>query len=475
MTAIDNDRDRLVVKRRMALMLIALFIAEVTGSFETAMILSATKALIEQFKDPALVGWLMTGYLLVGAAVAAVIGRLGDIYGRRKILLGMLAIGAIGSLISGFAINYPMLLGGRILQGMTGAILPLCVGLVRENFPREKISIGIGLMISGASAGTALGLVLGGFLVDTFSWHAIFFASAGFCSLSALALLIAVPKSPTQLVGKVDWLSGVMFAPGILGMLLFVTNGPKWGWASATSLLSFGLSALILGWWLRRSLRSADPLLDVSQFRNRNILIANLITALIAVSALQMPLMFSIMLQAPTWTLVGLGVTATVAGLVKLPSNVFAMVGGPLSGWLTNRGGGRLAMIAGGMLTTTGWIVAWFFHDTLAQVVLLLCIISFGATMIFAVGPTILALVATPERTSEVSGMLTVVRQTFLGIGAQVVSTILAASVVRDPSGGASYPSPYAFDLTIGYIIVMCIIATGFAFLLPAKRTLEMK
>lgn len=445
----------------------ALWMAEITGSFETAMILAASRSLLADFGDPVLIGWLISGYLLIGAAVAAVAGRLGDILGRRQVLLILLAVGAAGSLISAVAPNYEILLAGRLIQGLTGAILPLCIGLVRENLPPEKVSMGIGLMISGASAGTALGLVLGGWIVDNSSWHGVFFASALFCATSFVLIYALLPRSPRLPVGKIDWLSGILFAPGILALLFYISNGPKTGWFEPANIGALLLALALLTWWLRRSLTSDDPLIDIRLFRDRNISIANIITGLTAMSTLQITLVFSIMLQAPRWTLVGLGATATVAGLAKLPSNIGSLFAGPLSGWITYRGGGRMAMIVGGLLTVAGWTLAYFFHDTIVQVIVALCVISFGTTMFFAVGPTILAYAAPPERTSETTGVMTVVRQAFLGIGAQVVAVLLASDQVTSPETGERYPTPAAFDTAILYIIALCILATLVALALP--------
>jgi len=449
----------------------ALFIAEITGSFEAAMIIAAMKYLIEDFGDPALVGWLVTSYLIVGAAAAALVGRLGDIFGRRRVLIITLAIGLVGSLISAFATDFGWLLVGRIMQGMTGAILALCIGLVRENIPAQHVPIGIGLMISGASLGTAAGLILGGWIADTYSWHGVFFASAAFCASTIVAAVVFVPRSPLGLAVKgIDWFSGVLFAPGIMALLFYAGSISKKGIFDPLGLVALGSSLVLLTFWLWRSLKAPQPLLDVRQFKNRNVLVANIVTAFVALSSLQITLIFAILLQAPVWTGVGLGVTSLVSGLAKLPSNLLSTLAGPLSGWLTGQGGGRTAMLAGGTLAAVGWILALFFHGSVGVVIAILCVISFGTTILFAVGPTISAEAVPPDRTSEVSGMLTVVRGLFQGIGGMIVTTLLATEVVRDPASKAHYPTEGAFQLTLGVVILFSILATLCAFALPKGR-----
>ena len=453
-------------RARLTLLIGALWIAEVTGSFESAMILAALKKLIEDFGDPALVGWLITGYLIVGAAIAAVVGRLGDLFGRRQTLVVVLAIGAIGSLISALSDNFGVLLAGRLMQGVTGAILPLCIGLVHENLGKERAPMAIGLMISGASVGTAAGLVVGGMIVDQFNWHGIFFASAGLCAVAGLATLGFVPRSVRQLAGPaVDWVSGLAFAPGVALVLVYFSTGKNWGWTSSWSLGALVLGLTLIAWWLYRSLTSANPLIAVRSFANRTIAIGGAVTALVAMSTLQITVFFSLLLQAPKWTIACLGLTATMAGLVKLPSNIGSTFAGPLGGWLAGRGGGRKALVIGGLITTSGWVMALLDASSYTIVMVELIVISFGATMLFSVAPTIIAHASPPGRISEISGMLTVIRQLFLGIGAQMVTTLLAVDVVT--RGSETYPSPFAYQLTIMVIIGLCLVAILVAFALP--------
>lgn len=452
--------------------IVALWIAEITGSFESAMIIAAMKHLIRDFGDPALVGWLVTAYLIVGAAVAALVGRMGDIFGRRRLMLIVLLATGIGSLISAFSTDFAWLLTGRVIQGLSGAILPLCVGLVREHVPPIKAPMVIGLMISGASVGTAFGLVIGGLIVDHYSWHGVFIASALFCAATIAACLAFVPRStPLPDTRRIDWISGIAFAPGIMALLYYVSTAPKSGWLATPNLAALGIGLLLLLWWLHRSLTTANPLIDVRLLARREVAVTNLVSALIAMSALQLVLLFSVMLQAPTWTLVGLGVTATAAGLAKIPSNLLSTGAGPFSGWLMVRFGGRATMVAGGIICTIGWVMAWYDHGSVGAIIAALCVISFGGTILFAVAPTMVTAATPVERASEVSGMLSVVRGLFLGIGAQMVTTLLATDQVT--RGTETYPSPAAFQLTILTITGCCIAATLIALALPGKAAPE--
>lgn len=460
--------------RNLAALIFALWVAEMTQAFGSAMLYAGLKALIATFKDPLLVGWLVTTYLLVGAGAAAVAGRLGDLYGRRRVMLILLALAATGSVINALSTSYGVLLAGRVLEGLAGAILPLCVGLVRENVSKERVPMAIGLMISGASAGTAAGLVIGGMLVDLYSWHALFIASAAFAATAFVLVRLLLPPSPVNpRSAPLDWLGGVLFVPATLALLLAISNGPKWGLTDPRTLAVLVGGAALFALWIRQSLRAAEPMFDVRLFRNRQVLVANLATALVSISTLQITLVFSVLLQAPRWTMIGLGVSATLAGLVKLPSNISSLLAGPLSGWLTQRGGGRAGMLIGGLLTSAGWMLAMAFHSSIFVIGAILIMISFGATMLFAVGPTILVGAVPPERTSEAAGMMTVVRQASLGIGAQIVTVLLATHTVIAPEGGARYPTSAAFLLTMAVIVAISLVATALAFLLPKGAQVE--
>jgi MFS family permease len=453
------------------MILFALLLAEITGAYETAMIYAAVNQLIIVVGDPIAVGWLVTSYLLVSAGTAAVIGRLGDIYGRRRMILILLFVGAVGSLISAATDNFTVILAGRAIQGLTGAILPLCIGLVRENVAPAKVPMGIGLMISGNTTGSAFGLVLGGLIVDTYSWHGIFIASAIFATLSWLAILLWVPRSVgTGLTSRLDWISGVLFMPGVVGLLLVVSYGGKWGWLGWQTLLLAAVAIALLAIWIRHSLRVADPLIDLRLFAHRPILISNLVTAFAALGASQVSLVFMMLMQAPTWTGVGLGVSATVAGLVKLPSNVLGLLAGPLAGFLIGRRGARFVMVLGGALLTGGWLMIMFNHGTLLVVGILLCLISFGVTILITVPPSVTTSIAPEGRTSEAAALTMAVRQTFYAIGSQVVAVLLASQAIRAPEGGHSYPAAGAFLLVMGAIAASCFVATLIGATLPETR-----
>jgi MFS family permease len=449
----------------------ALWIVEFLGTFESNMIYAAVNHLRADLGDGTKVGWLITSYLLVASGAAAVAGRLGDLYGRKRVMLILVAAGIIGSTMSALAPNYPMLVAGRALQGLCGAILPLTIGLARETLPAHRLSTGIGIMLTGTTIGTASGLVLGGIIVDSFSWHGIFVASAVTGVVGFLAIYTVLPASVRRIgTVSVPWFEAIFFTTGVLLLVAAITYAPTWG-ISNRWILGFAAAALVLlTIWVRMSLTAKEPLIDLRLLAMRPVLIVNLSMILVAMGALQITLVFSTLLQAPAWTLVGLGVTATVAGLVKLPSNISSTAAAPLCGWLIARIGPRATLVISGVIGMVGWLAGMAFHHSVGAIVAILCLISFGTTMMYAAGPTILAMMVPPDRTSEAAGMTTVLRQAFTGVGAQLVTVLLATMTIAAPGmGSARYPTEGAYLLTMGVIAGLCGLVALMALALPAR------
>jgi MFS family permease len=450
--------------------LAALWIAEITAAFETAMLYAAVGQLMKAFGDAVKVGWLITAYLLVGAGAAAVVARLGDMYGRRRLTLILLGITVFASLLSASTSSFALILVGRSLQGLAAAMLPLCFGLVRENIPPAHRSVAVGIVMSGASAGTALGLVAGGAIVDHFGWHAIFLVSALMAAVSWVLIRLLVPVSPVNRDphAPVDIGSVFLFVPAVVALLLAISNAKTWGWASPQVLGLLVVAALLVAVWIRRSLRHPAPLIDVRLFANRSVAIANISYALLALGGLQVAMVFSLLLQAPRWTGPGLGVSAALAGLIQLPGSMIGVLVGPIAGLAMRRFGSRAVMILGGTVAALGWAAACVGHGSTTIILLLVLVIASGTFLIYTAGPNVVMDNVPQERTSEATGMLAVIRSIAMGIGAQLVAILLATSTVGN--GGAKYPDAGAYLLTFVVITGLCVLAAIAASMLPPTK-----
>ena len=449
----------------------ALFLAEVAAIFESSMIYAALPTLIREFGDPVTAGWLVTVHMLIGAAAALVAGRLGDIMGRKSIMMIMIGLAAVGALISSISSNFAVVLSGRVLQGLGSAVIPLSVGILRESLPQERVPVAIGLMTTGMGVGVAIGLVLGGAIVDNFNWHWLFVASAVLLGAAWLAVKAWVPARPgTPPSEPIDWLEGILPAPAIMIVLLGMSQSQTRGWSDMMVWLPIILGSVMLALWARRSLRAREPFIDLRLLCNRNVALANIMTVLLSLGTMHLVLLFSTYTQSPTWTMAGLGLSATAAGLAKLPSNVLSFFAGPLAGWLTQRIDFRVPILFGGLLACFGWIVALPLPDTLFQVVLVLCVISFGTSLLNAAMPMVIVDSVPEFRTSEAIGTMSVIRGMAAAIGVQLITLSLASVTLTTPDGMAELPSATSFRITMMWIGGLTLLATLSAFMLRPKQ-----
>lgn len=452
--------------------LVTLVIAEMSSGFEAAMIYAAVGAMYREYGSPIAVGWVITSFILVSAAACAICSRLGDMYGRRRVLLAVLGLAAIGSLVSALLPTYTGIMVGRCLQGFSAAILPLCYGLAREHLPPARVPMAIGMVATTALVSAGLGLVCGGYLVDNYSWHWVFYVSFIMAVVTMPLVLAVIPVTPQKSYDKpVDILGGILFVPAVLGILIGISNGKYWGWADARTLGMMIGGAVLLVVWVIYELRHENPLIDVRLMANRQIALAYVISMFQAFGANQMIQVLSMLFQQPAWTGVGLGLSATLAGLVQFPFLIAALIGGPLAGKLAPLRGARFTLLLAAPLMATGWAILTLKHDSVWFLFGLMFVLGIFYVMISASIPMLIVESVPAERTSEATGLAQMLRLTFAAAGSQVAVVLLATSTVADPSRGpASYPTGDAFALTFSAITLMCVVCFLAALALPRRQ-----
>lgn len=457
--------------RKLLLILAVLALTEINSAFEVGMVYGIIGSLVREFGASA-AGWIVSSFLLMGAISSALGSRLGDIFGRRRIVMVLLALSGTGSLINALADDLTGLIIGRTIQGVAAALLPLCIGLVREYFPAERVPKTIGWLTAIASFSAMMGIVLGGAMADTIGWRSTFWVAAVHAFLSLLLVWLLLPQSKAfGLKGKLDWMGGILFAPAIAALMLSLEF---WKTAGAsdprfTALLIAGL--LLIAVWVRRELTHANPMLDVRLLGTRQLGLAMLLMALFGVGSSQLMLMLLLIAQQPVWTGIGVGLTATVAAWLKIPSGLMGLIGSPWSGGLAGRSGARTAALAGAGIICAGWILFALFHDTVIQLVLCSAVCTLGGAVLYAAIPNLIVEVAPPERTAELNGMSHVFRTIGTAIGTQMVTLLLATSTAIAPDGSPSrHPAPEAFGLAFTVIITAAALSVLVTLLLPRLR-----
>src|SRR5438093_13678799 len=198
--------------------------------------------------SPSGIAWMVTAYLLVASIATPIFGRLGDMFGKQRLLAISLGCFAVGSLVCTFANTLDLMIVGRGLQGLGGGVFPLCFGVVRDEFPRHRVPTGIALLGAIAAIGSSIGLPLGGGLTDGPGYHAIFVVAAIMGGLATATTLLFVPKSPIRTPGRVDIRGAAILGVSLTGLLIAISRGADWGWASSktAALILVGFNGLAL-------------------------------------------------------------------------------------------------------------------------------------------------------------------------------------------------------------------------------------
>lgn len=458
--------------RRWWIVVAALVTAEITCALENTMIYVALSHLYELYGDPIHVGWLITGFALTSAASAAICSRLGDLFGRRKVMLIMLAVAFVGSAISATGQNLNMIIAGRALQGASMAVLPLAYGILREHASERQLAVGVGVLGGTFSFGVGLGAILGGYIVDLGVWQRIFWVSAATAAIAMIAVRMFVPPSLPRRTGyRLDLVGGSMFVIPIAAILLSFSLGQSLGWDRPLpwGLLTGGLLALAV--WTRHELRQANPLINVRLFAVRQITVVNLVISLSLLGPSLYPLVLLPMIQQPVWTGVGMGVTATLAGVLKLPTNLTSGSAAIAAGFVARALGMRGVVSAAAIAVLFAWIWITFAHSSLWLMMgMVILVLAPALTILYGCAPALIIEAAPPDRTSEATGLTQVLRALSMSIGAQLVSIILASSSIRGPNG-ARFPDDGAYMTTFAVMIGLSALTVLAAIFIPRSHT----
>jgi EmrB/QacA subfamily drug resistance transporter len=399
--------------------------------------------------DESGVTWTLTGYLVAAAVFTPLMGRLGDIFGKRRLLVVSLVAFAAGSVIAAISASLWIVVAGRVVQGIGGGIFPLCFAIVRDEFPRERVARGVGLLSAIAGIGGGLGLILGGLLVDYVSYHAIFWLGAAMGVAAAVATELFVPESPIRTPARLDIRGALVLAVGLVLPLIAISQAHAVGWGSARTLGLIGAGLAVLAFWVALERRTPEPLADISALTKAPVLMTNIATLLVGFGMFGSFVLIPTLAQAPTSTGYGFGDDATRAGLLLLPGSLAMLVLGPLSGIIGGRVGSKVPLTIGGFLTALGLALLSVAHGSQLAVVTFSLIMSAGIGLAFAAMPNLIIEAVPPHQTGEATGFNALVRSVGASLGSQVSATILAASAVAGVATDAGFTHAFAVSAVI--------------------------
>jgi EmrB/QacA subfamily drug resistance transporter len=409
------------------------------------------------------VTWLLTGFLLSASVGTAIIGKLGDMYGKQRLLIWTLLALSAGTLLAALSSTLPVLIVARIIQGVAGGIFPLAFGIVRDEFPPERVPGSIGLMSAILGVGGGLGLVVGGIIDEHLNWHWLFWIPLPVMIVAAVCTWRLIPESQVRSPGRVNWAAAGLMTVGMSCVLIGIAQTTAWGWASLRTLALLASGLAISGLWIVVELRSSNPLIDMRMMRLRGVWTANLAAFLLGAGLYALFLLLPQFAQLPTSTGFGYGASVVAGGLYLLPCALGMGVLGSLAGRVERRFGSRRALVAGAVISAVacGWLAAYSRHPS--GMLISSALLGVGIGLAFAALGNLIVQAVPPEQTGVATGMNTVLRTLGGALGGQLAATFVAANMVDGLPTQTGFTRTFALS---ALVLAGCAIA---GLLIPAR------
>lgn len=407
------------------------------------------------------VQWLLTITLLVAAVAVPFMGRLGDMFGKRRLLL--VAVGAlvVGSVLTAVTSNIALLIVGRGIQGISAAAIPLGISLLSTLVPREKAGTSIATVSAMLGVGGALGLPMAAFIAQYSDFHVLFWISAGAGLIAFVGIVKFVPEDAERAGGRVDYIGAVLLGAALVALLLPLSETSDWGWGSARVIGLLIASAVLFCVFVFTQTRIAQPLVDLVTLRRRPILLTNIASLFFGFALFGSLIGTASYVQAPESTGYGFGTTILVGGLAMLPSGIAMLLLAPISAKISDRIGAPRALAIGGIIVAGGWLMRIVMTDSLWQIILGTTIVGAGTGIGYATMPTIINSHTPNSELAAANGLNSLVRSVGSSLASALGGSLLAASTMS--LGGHDIPTldgyRELFALCAGAAILAALIA----------------
>lgn len=412
--------------------------------------------------------WVVTATLVAAAVAMPIAGRLGDIFGKQRVLVVNALLLLVGSVVCALSDTLLPMLAGRVLQGCAMGFIPLGIALMREVVPPRLAATGMAAMSATLGVGGAVGLPLAAWIVQDLSWHALFWVSAGLAAAVVAAVLLVVPHVDDAVGGRFDVVGALGLAIGLVAVLVAVSKGNEWGWIEGRTLGLLVAGILVLLVWGSYELRVIDPLCDLRVSARGPVLLTNLAAILIGFGMMASAIVVPRLLQAPAETGYGLDQSLLATGLWMAPGGLVMMAFSPVAGRLLHNLGARTTLMTGGAVLGAGYLFSVFLMAEPWQLLVASCITSAGVGIGYAAMPAlILESVPASEAGSGV-GINGLMRSIGTSVSSAAMAAILTAWTV-DLAGGA-LPAEGAFRLCFVVGAAAAFAGVVLAGLVPRRR-----
>jgi EmrB/QacA subfamily drug resistance transporter len=400
--------------------------------------------------------WLLTGFLLSASVGTAIIGRLGDIYGKERLLLWTLLVLSAGTLLAAVSHSLALLIVARVIQGVAGGIFPLAFAIARDEFPQDRIAGSIGLMSAILGIGAGIGLVLGALIVEHLGWHWLFWIPLVVTLLAALCTRRYIPESPVRSRARVNWLAAALMSIGMGAVLIAIAQTTVWGWGDTRTVALFAVGVVFCGLWIATEVRSDEPLVDMTMMRIRGVWTTNLTAFLLGAGMYASFIVFPQFAQLPRRTGFGFGASIVASSLYLLPSALTMAVMGAGAGRIARRFGSKHALIVGSAAAAVSFGFAAVAHRHPYDMLITAALLGFGIGLAFAALGNLIVQAVPPTQTGVASGMNTVMRTLGGALGGQLSATFIADNTAHGLPAVTGFTDTYV--MATGFLVV-CVLA----------------
>ena len=399
------------------------------------------------------VAWVLTAYLVSASVATPVLGRLGDMFGKKKVLLIVLACLVAGSVLAALTSSVAVMLAARVIQGAGGAIFPLAFSIVRDEFPRERVAGAIGLLSALIGVGAGVAIVIAGPIVDHLSIHWLFWIPAAMTAVALVATVFWVPESPITAPGRINAVAVVTLSGWLVCLLLGVSEGGEWGWTSAGVIGLFAAAVALFAAWLATEMRAEEPLVDVRMMRIPAVWWTNISATLFGFGMYSVMIVVPAFLQTSPDSGYGFGSSITRSGLVLLPLSGAMLIAGILTGAFATRYGSKVPLVVGSALSALGMLLLTVAHGSEWNFYVAMGLVGFGIGFAFSAMSNLVVEAVPPGQTGVATGMNANVRTIGGAIGSQIVASVIVAGVAV-----GALPKEHGYEVAF---IVMAVALAG--------------
>ena len=457
--------------RRPGLVVGVLASAGIASSITQTMVTPLIPQLPTIFNTPASnTAWIITATLLAAAVAVPISGRLGDLFGKRRMILILAMPLILGAIVCAIAPTVEIMIAGRAMQGLGSGMVPLAIAMLRDLVPKERLSSAIATVSATMGVGGAIGMPIAAAVVDFSNWRALFFGSAVVTMIVVLAIWKFIPALPAGASGqRFDWLGAIGLTIGLISLILAVSKGSSWGWAAPITLSLLGLAAVSLLLWGIWETHTRDPLVDLRTAVIPRVLLTNIASIFVGFGMYASMLVMPQILQLPAETGYGLGQSILAAGLWMAPAGLMMLVLSPVGGRLTNSRGPKFTLVLGVAILALGYGVGLLGMGSAWGLMATSFVINGGVALAYGAMPSIIMGAVPRSETAAANGFNTLMRSLGTTTGAAVVGLVLAQ--MTTDFGGVSVPSEAGFRVALILGAGISVIAAILAACIPAAAS----